>query len=117
MSRAGAFDFWSTAGVAFDLSGAIALASLALWLWPKRARFEEAGGSVVAALILTAAWCVTAAAAATAQAPMLASLAESIRNLAWLVSRPWKRPRARTRHVTASHAAATGRPTGRSTKS
>ncbi|GFE74293.1 XrtA/PEP-CTERM system histidine kinase PrsK [Novosphingobium sp. TCA1] len=85
MSRAGAFDFWSTAGVAFDLSGAIALASLALWLWPKRARFEEAGGSVVAALFLTAAWCVTAAAAATAQAPMLASLAESIRNLAWLV--------------------------------
>ncbi|PZQ56051.1 MAG: PEP-CTERM system histidine kinase PrsK [Novosphingobium pentaromativorans] len=85
MSRAGAFDFWSTAGVAFDLSGAIALASLALWLWPKRARFEEAGGSVVAALFLTAAWCVTAAAVATAQAPMLASLAESIRNLAWLV--------------------------------
>lgn len=88
MSIAPSLDVWRTIGIVLDLAGAIAVASLALWLWPRRARFDAAGTGVVAALLFTAGWCVAAAAAMTAtmtgQAPILASFAESLRNLAWL---------------------------------
>jgi hypothetical protein len=57
MSAARSLDFWTTAGIAFDLTGAIAVASLALWLWPRRGRLAGAGGAVVAALLVTAGWC------------------------------------------------------------
>ncbi len=86
MIAARSLDFWTTAGIAFDLTGAIAVASLALWLWPRRGRLAGAGGAVVAALLVTAGWCIAAAVGLTAEVPMFASFAESIRNLAWLVA-------------------------------
>ncbi|MPS69521.1 MAG: PEP-CTERM system histidine kinase PrsK [Novosphingobium sp.] len=85
MNAGHSFDMWTTVGVIFDLTGAIAVASLALWLWPRRDRFAGAGTAVCVALFVTAGWCVATAAAATAEAPFFASFAESARNLAWLV--------------------------------
>lgn len=85
----GSPSLWTTAAVSFDLTGAIALASAALWLIPRRERFGSAGGAAVGALFLTALWAVMEAAASASSAVGLAfatSLAESIRNLAWLVA-------------------------------
>ncbi|MEJ2409733.1 MAG: PEP-CTERM system histidine kinase PrsK [Novosphingobium sp.] len=76
---------WVTVGVAFDLTGAIALASLAIWLWPRRERFGNAGAAIPAALFITAGWCLTIASASTsASGIFVPSVAESARNLAWL---------------------------------
>ena len=47
--------FWGTIGLAFDLTGAIALATLAIWLWPRLDRFGNAGVWIVSALFITAA--------------------------------------------------------------
>ena len=77
---------WATAGVAFDLTGAIATASLALWLWPRRPRLAGAGAPVVGALVVTATWCLAAAAALTPEMAVACSFAESLRNLAWLLA-------------------------------
>ncbi|WP_243990798.1 XrtA/PEP-CTERM system histidine kinase PrsK [Novosphingobium album (ex Hu et al. 2023)] len=77
---------WGAVGVAFDLTGAIALATLAIWLWPRRERFGSAGGVIPAALFVTAGWCLTvASASAVVSGVFLPSVAESARNLIWLV--------------------------------
>lgn len=77
---------WTTVGVALDLNGAIALASVAMWLVPRRDRFGGAGTAVVVALFLTALWSLAGLAAKTSDAAIFApSLAESARNLGWLV--------------------------------
>jgi putative PEP-CTERM system histidine kinase len=77
---------WTTIGFALDVTGAIALASVAIWLLPRRDRFGTAGTAVVAALLLTALWSLAGAAATAAPEAIFApSLAESARNLAWLV--------------------------------
>ncbi|MCJ2181687.1 PEP-CTERM system histidine kinase PrsK [Novosphingobium sp. 1949] len=86
MIEAGFLDLWTTVGVAFDLTGAIAAASAGLWLWPRRARLGRTGAMVLAALFVTSCWSLTLAAAATGTLPpIVASLFESARNLAWLV--------------------------------
>lgn len=78
--------YWTTLGFALDLTGAIALVSLAIWLWPRRARFASAGAAVVPALMVTAGWCLALASAGAAPSSMfLNSVAETTRNLAWLV--------------------------------
>ena len=74
--------FWGTIGLAFDLTGAIALATLAIWLWPRLDRFGNAGVWIVSALFITAAWCL---AVASASGVFVSSVAESARNLAWLM--------------------------------
>ncbi|MCJ2187358.1 XrtA/PEP-CTERM system histidine kinase PrsK [Novosphingobium beihaiensis] len=84
MEQGGA-GIWSTVGVAFDLTGAIALASLAIWLWPRRAGFGHAGALVPAAVFVTAGWCLTVvSASASGAGGFLPMVAESARNLIWL---------------------------------
>ena len=79
-------DAWSTIEIALDLTSAIAIASLAIWLWPRRARFRDAGSAVLAALLLTALWSLAVASSAAGSASTLVpSIAESVRNLAWLL--------------------------------
>ncbi|GGY96913.1 XrtA/PEP-CTERM system histidine kinase PrsK [Novosphingobium colocasiae] len=78
--------FWSKLGVALDLTGAIALASLALWLWPRRNRFGDVGPGILCALAITALWCLAIAALPIgAPGRDLVTFAESARNLSWLV--------------------------------
>lgn len=82
----GLIGFWALLGVALDLTGAIALASLAIWLWPRRERFGSAGAVIVLALLLTAGWCLSVAPASSSlSGAFLSSVAETVRNLAWLV--------------------------------
>lgn len=77
---------WTTIGVALDLTGAIALASVAIWLTTRRDRFGTAGTAMVVALFLTALWSLAGAAAITSpEAMFLPSAAESARNLGWLM--------------------------------
>lgn len=77
---------WATVGVGLDLTGAIALASVAIWLISRRDRFGGAGTAIVIALFLTALWSLACAASiATPTVTFAPALAESARNLAWLV--------------------------------
>ncbi|MEE4450180.1 XrtA/PEP-CTERM system histidine kinase PrsK [Novosphingobium resinovorum] len=81
-----AMGLWATLGVGLDLTGAIALASVAIWLFPRRERFGAAGTAMVAALLFTALWSLASAAAIASPAVTFApALAESARNLGWLV--------------------------------
>lgn len=73
---------WTSVSIGFELIGAIAAATLAIWLWPRRQRFEGAGTAVVVAQVLTALWCLAIAAASGPG--FMASVAESARNLGWL---------------------------------
>lgn len=82
----GHIGFWTTSGIVLDLTGAIALASLAIWLWPRRERFGNAGAAITLALFLTAGWCLAIASAPSSPAgTFLPSVAETVRNLAWLL--------------------------------
>lgn len=75
----------ATVGIAFDLTGAIATAAVALSLWPRRERLGTAGSAVLLALFLTSVWSLAIAAATTGSIPNIAaSLAETARNLGWL---------------------------------
>lgn len=82
-------NLWALLGLGLDLGGAIAVATLAIWLMPRRDRFGNVGGPIVVALFLTAGWCLAVASSAfTVSAPRLVlapSLAESARNLGWLL--------------------------------
>jgi putative PEP-CTERM system histidine kinase len=73
---------WIVLGTGLDLTAAIAVVSLAIWLWPRRDRFGSAGAAVILALFLTAGWSLAAASAAGTG--FIPSLAESMRNLGWL---------------------------------
>lgn len=74
--------FWASVATALNLAGAIAVASLGFWLWPRRARFASAGPAMLVALLLTAIWEVAAAASGDM---LTVSFAESVRNLGWLL--------------------------------
>ena len=75
---------WALFSIGLDLTAAIAVVSLAIWLWPRRDRFGSAGGAIVAALLLTAGWSLAVAATAASRPDFTPSLAESMRNLGWL---------------------------------
>lgn len=75
-------EFWSWLGLVFHIGGAISAATLAIWMWPRRDRMQAATATVIA-LLLTAAWSV--AEAASYGPTVSASIAESMRNLAWLI--------------------------------
>ncbi|GGC00076.1 histidine kinase [Novosphingobium endophyticum] len=75
---------WALFSIGLDLTAAIAVVSLAIWLWPRRDRFGSAGGVIVAALLLTAGWSLAVAASTASRPDFTPSLAESMRNLGWL---------------------------------
>ncbi|MCB2076594.1 MAG: PEP-CTERM system histidine kinase PrsK [Novosphingobium sp.] len=75
---------WQLAGLGLQVGGAVGAATLAAWLAGRRERFGDAGTVVVAALILTAAWCICVA--ALGDTAMETALAEAMRNLAWLMT-------------------------------
>ena len=75
-------DSWQFLGLLSHVLGAIAGVMASLWLARHRDRFGPAGASMVAALLMTATWCVVAAAIGAGS--LAAALAEAIRNLAWL---------------------------------
>lgn len=83
-----AASFWILLGLGLNLAAAIAVASLAIWLLPHRDRFGGAGGAIVAALLLTAGWCLAIASGSVASSGpglvLIPSLAETARNLGWL---------------------------------
>jgi putative PEP-CTERM system histidine kinase len=77
-----AAQFWNLASFFFNLSGAIGCVIVAAFLWRKDSGRHERGPTI-AALAITAAWCVTNA--AWGPSTGLANLIESARNLAWIV--------------------------------
>ncbi len=79
----GAAATWALTGYVLSLAGAIAGAIVAAWLFghPDPARRERP--AVVAALAITALWCVTLA--AWGPGSPLSALLETARNLAWIV--------------------------------
>jgi putative PEP-CTERM system histidine kinase len=80
-----AFDLaqlWQLAGMASHVAGAVASATVAVWLAGRRERFHPAGSSIVAALLATAVWCLTIA--AWGGGGLVSGLAETVRDLAWL---------------------------------
>ncbi|WP_228726898.1 XrtA/PEP-CTERM system histidine kinase PrsK [Novosphingobium aureum] len=82
MGQAG---IWTTIAFGFYLSGAIALATVAFVLWPRRQRLGIAATATLTALLLTAIWSITIAAGSLgALGAPWGSLAESARNLGWL---------------------------------
>jgi putative PEP-CTERM system histidine kinase len=82
MAGIGAAALWQLVGLATHLAGAVASAAVAAWLAGRRDRFGPAGLAIVAALMLTALWCVTFA--AFGNGGLGASTAELARNLGWL---------------------------------
>jgi putative PEP-CTERM system histidine kinase len=73
---------WEIGGTMADLAGAVVATAVAVWLAGKRERFGPAGGAIVAALAVTAVWCLIAVAAG--EGSLAAGVAEGLRNLAWL---------------------------------
>ncbi len=73
---------WQLLGLASHIIGAISAAALSIWLASRRDRFGPAGTPIVVALIVTAIWCLAFAAAGVS---FFATLAETVRNLVWLV--------------------------------
>lgn len=72
---------WALIATILHAAGAIAAATVAIWVAGKRERFGAAGLPVLAALVATAAWSLVVAGGF---APFLAGLSETARNLAWL---------------------------------
>lgn len=75
--------FWSIAAVATHLAGAVVATGVATVLVARRGRFGAAGSAIVAGLYLTAGWSLVVAAAP--EPGLSASVAETLRNLAWLL--------------------------------
>jgi len=75
-------EIWRFFGLGAHILGAVAAFAVAIALGRMRQRFGPAGKAVSAALAVTGTWCL--AIAATGENSFTASLAESIRNLAWL---------------------------------
>ena len=73
---------WHLIGLAIHYASAVAAASVAGWLIPRRDRFGPIGGAICLGLLLTASWSVAVAAAGDRS--LAATLAEAVRNLAWL---------------------------------
>ncbi len=75
---------WQLGTMATHVAGAVACTTVAAWLASRRERFAPAGGAIVVALLLTAVWCL--AVAASAYGSFAATIAETARNLAWLLA-------------------------------
>ena len=72
---------WVSVGVALHLTGAIACAAVAIWLFPRKRRFGAANDAIVAALLASAIWCI--AIVATGPVGPITVATEGLRNLAW----------------------------------
>lgn len=75
--------FWPIFGLAAQICGAVASATAALWLAGRREFLGRVGNAMVAALFLTATWCLSVA--VSGDENFSSALAESVRNLAWFV--------------------------------
>lgn len=64
------------------IAGAASAAGVAAWLYPRRERFVRAGGPIVAALVISAIWCVVALSGGGVNIP--GAIAFSATYLAWL---------------------------------
>ncbi|PEQ11068.1 histidine kinase [Novosphingobium sp. PC22D] len=76
-------DMWIFMGHVLGICAAIVCAALAAWLWPRRAAFRPAGTAIAAALLLTAVMEIANVAAPPGN--LGATIAESLRNLGWLL--------------------------------
>jgi putative PEP-CTERM system histidine kinase len=74
---------WAVAGFVLYLGGAIACALVLAWLWQRGDKMRPYRPAALGALAITATWCVLVASFGPGSA--IASVAESGRNLAWLV--------------------------------
>ena len=78
-----AADVWPLLGPGAHLVAAVASATAAAWLLARRSGYGAVWPTVVAALALTACWCLVIAVIGDGGLP--ASIAEAARNLGWLV--------------------------------
>jgi putative PEP-CTERM system histidine kinase len=78
---------WPVIGLIAYWTGAVTAVAAAVWLAPRRSRLGPASTATLAALCLTASWCV--AVVSTSAEGITAGIAESARNLAllWVVYR------------------------------
>ncbi len=74
---------WAAIALITHLSGACASAAAAAHIFQRRERFGSAGMAIATSLALTASWCL--AVAFTGAGSIVSSLAETVRNLAWLL--------------------------------
>ena len=74
---------WLTFGSIAHVLGAIASVAVALWLMRRRDRLGPATAAIIPALLLTAGWCIVFA--STGHITAATSVAETLRNLAWLL--------------------------------
>lgn len=79
----GISEFWNQFGLLAHFAGAIAAVAAAVWLTGKRERFGPAGTSIVAGLFVTGCWCLCVA--AWGDSALATNLAETLRNLIWLL--------------------------------
>lgn len=75
--------FWQLAGLTLHLSGAVAAATVTIWLWSRRDRFGSAGTLVVLALLSTVIWSLVKAGGFS---HAVSALAETGRNIFWLAA-------------------------------
>ncbi|WP_126175425.1 XrtA/PEP-CTERM system histidine kinase PrsK [Tsuneonella rigui] len=78
----GLMHVWIVVAFFLYLAGTVACTIVAGFLWRKESPRKERG-TVIAALAITAAWCVTNAAWGAGTVP--ANLLESVRNVAWII--------------------------------
>lgn len=76
--------FWPAVAIGTHVTGAIAALATAAWLIGQRARFGPARPAIIASLFITALWSLIVA--ADGAASVLASLAEILRDISWLVA-------------------------------
>jgi putative PEP-CTERM system histidine kinase len=76
--------FWVIFGFGAHVFGAIAAATVAVWLLSRRKGLGDAWPAIVAALGLTTAWCLIVG--VMGEGGLLAVVAEAVRNLAWLIA-------------------------------
>lgn len=74
--------FWPGLGLGAHIAGAVAALATAAWLIGRRGRFGDARVPIIASLFVTALWAL--AVAATGAGSFLASLAITLRDVAWL---------------------------------
>jgi putative PEP-CTERM system histidine kinase len=77
-------NFWTGLGVATHVAGAMVALATASWLIGRRGRFGPARPTIIASLFVTALWSLVVA--ADGAVGFLASLAEILRDIAWLIA-------------------------------
>jgi len=80
-------NIWESVSAVVHLSGGCAAAVAAALILQRRDRFGQAGVAIAGSLALTASWCL--AIAATGLLSAVSGLAETVRNLAWLIALYW----------------------------